>query len=548
MSKFLHGVPSFVQAVVAEFIDEGHFASHLRRMRRIYAERHEALCDGGAAAPRRTPRHRAEPERAAHDRAPRAPDCRRPRWRRRRAQRNITVSPIGRFALARVPARGLVLGFGGVRPPDIEAGVACWPRCSSGSSGTEWRVPSASEWTCRASVRLWHLHLHADRSGICPYPVMTTFDYIVVGAGSAGCVLARRLTDSGRHTVLLLEAGGSDRRLHVQMPIGYGKCFYDPRVNWMYRTEPEATLGGRAGYWPRGKVLGGSSAINAMVFVRGQPARLRRVGARGQSRLGLARRAALLPQDGGQRLRRRCVARGRRPVRHDRHQRAGRIRCAQPFLRAGEQAGYPRNRDFNGADPGRRGLLRDRRARRPARVGGHAPTWHPARARQPRAWRPHAHATRVDFAGTRATGVTYAQGGTRARAQRDARGDPVRGRHQFAAAAAALRRRRAATRCAGWASRVVRDAPAVGEHLQDHLCIDYLYRARVPTLNEVLRPWHGKLRVGLRYLARAAGRSRCRSTRPAASCARGPELDRPDMQLYFSPLSLHRAPTGGDAR
>ncbi len=100
---------------------------------------------------------------------------------------------------------------------------------------------------------------------------MNAFDYIIVGAGSAGCVLADRLTANGRHRVLLLEAGGSDQRFWVQVPIGYGKCFFEPRVNWMYRTEPEAALAGRSGYWPRGKLLGGSGAINAMVFVRGQP-------------------------------------------------------------------------------------------------------------------------------------------------------------------------------------------------------------------------------------------------------------------------------------
>ncbi|MBM3573256.1 MAG: FAD-binding protein, partial [Alphaproteobacteria bacterium] len=98
---------------------------------------------------------------------------------------------------------------------------------------------------------------------------MTDADFIIVGAGSAGCVLAHRLSESGAYKVLLLEAGGSDRRPWIQLPIGYGKSFFDPRVNWMYRTEPEPTLAGRSGYWPRGKVLGGSSSINAMVYFRG---------------------------------------------------------------------------------------------------------------------------------------------------------------------------------------------------------------------------------------------------------------------------------------
>src|SRR3954462_8555929 len=103
-------------------------------------------------------------------------------------------------------------------------------------------------------------------------PSTMEFDFIMGGAGSAGCVLANRLTACGRYRVLLLEAGGADRRLSLRVPIGYGRSFYDPSVNWMYKTEPDPGLGGREGYWPRGKVLGGSSAINAMVFIRGQPA------------------------------------------------------------------------------------------------------------------------------------------------------------------------------------------------------------------------------------------------------------------------------------
>ena len=96
------------------------------------------------------------------------------------------------------------------------------------------------------------------------------FDFIIVGAGSAGCVLADRLSKSDWCSVLVIEAGGSDRRFMIRMPIGYGHSFYNPRVNWMYSTVPQPSLSGRSSYWPRGKVLGGSSSINAMVFVRGQ--------------------------------------------------------------------------------------------------------------------------------------------------------------------------------------------------------------------------------------------------------------------------------------
>src|SRR5262245_40300526 len=95
-------------------------------------------------------------------------------------------------------------------------------------------------------------------------------DFIIVGAGTAGCLIANRLTKSGKNKLLLIKAGGSARRFMIRMPIGYGLSFYNSLINWRYETGPQAALGGRTSYWPRGKVLGGSSSINAMVFARGQ--------------------------------------------------------------------------------------------------------------------------------------------------------------------------------------------------------------------------------------------------------------------------------------
>ncbi|HIG37415.1 MAG TPA: choline dehydrogenase, partial [Oceanospirillaceae bacterium] len=109
-----------------------------------------------------------------------------------------------------------------------------------------------------------------ERVGSVKQPAI--YDYIIIGAGSAGCVLANRLSANPKHKVLLLEAGPSDRRFYIQMPIGYGKTFYQPKVNWMYQSEASEGLNGRASYWPRGKTLGGSSSINAMVYVRGNAA------------------------------------------------------------------------------------------------------------------------------------------------------------------------------------------------------------------------------------------------------------------------------------
>ncbi|MHC2275112.1 choline dehydrogenase-like flavoprotein [Bradyrhizobium diazoefficiens] len=96
------------------------------------------------------------------------------------------------------------------------------------------------------------------------------FDYIIVGAGSAGCVLANRLSADGKHSVLLLEAGPKDSNIWIHVPLGYGKLFKEKSVNWMYQTEPEPELKGRQVFQPRGKTLGGSSSINGLLYVRGQ--------------------------------------------------------------------------------------------------------------------------------------------------------------------------------------------------------------------------------------------------------------------------------------
>src|SRR5215470_13598777 len=99
-----------------------------------------------------------------------------------------------------------------------------------------------------------------------------TFDYIVAGAGSAGCVIAARLSENGKHRVLLLEAGPKDTSPWIHMPMGYAKLFANPQLNWMYESEPEPELDNRTMYQPRGKVLGGTSSINGMVYMRGNPA------------------------------------------------------------------------------------------------------------------------------------------------------------------------------------------------------------------------------------------------------------------------------------
>ncbi|MEQ1615708.1 MAG: GMC family oxidoreductase N-terminal domain-containing protein, partial [Hyphomicrobiaceae bacterium] len=300
------------------------------------------------------------------------------------------------------------------------------------------------------------------------------FDYIVVGAGSAGCVLANRLTANGRHSVLLLEAGGSDQRFWLQVPIGYGMSFFNPRVNWMYRTEPEAALAGRSGYWPRGKVLGGSSAINAMVFIRGQRADFDEWRAAGNPGWGWD---DVLPyfkklEDNGNGADEWRATGGPMHVSDvspDLHP------LCQTYLRAGEQAGLTANRDFNGATVEGVGLyqITTLNGRRMSAARAYL---HPARRRPSLRVETHAHATRITFAGTQATGVEYRQGGEMrsARARREvilAAGSintPLLLQGSGVGPANLLR---------GFGIDVVCDLPAVGRNLQDHLCVDHLYRS-----------------------------------------------------------------------
>jgi choline dehydrogenase len=370
---------------------------------------------------------------------------------------------------------------------------------------------------------------------------MGPFDYVIVGAGSAGCVLAHRLTQDARHRVLLLEAGGSDRRLRVQVPIGYGLSFHDPRLNWRLFTEPEAALAGRRGYWPRGKVLGGSSAINAMVYIRGQAADFERWRAEGNPGWGWdgvlpyyqrmehfdARPDALRGHDGPLRIS--DVSDQVHPL------------CAS-FLRAGAELGLPHNAGFNG--PSAEGVgLYEITMHGGRRMSSARAYLHPALSRPNLVLRTQAQATRIEFEGTRAVALHYRHRGASHRA--------AFGRELILSAGAVHSPLLLQASGVGPAALlqslglpVVLDQPAVGRHLQDHLCIDHLYRARVPTLNQDLRPWSGRLRAALRYLATRRGPLSLSVNQGGGFVRSMPAAAQPDLQLYFSPLSYTRAAQG----
>jgi choline dehydrogenase len=375
---------------------------------------------------------------------------------------------------------------------------------------------------------------------------MGDYDYIVVGAGSAGCVLANRLSADAAQRVLLLEAGGSDRTPWIQVPIGYGRTFNDPRYNWMYEAQSDPALDNRRTFWPRGKVLGGSSSINAMVYVRGQPGDFddwRDAGNPGWSY------AEVLPWF-------------RKLEDHDLgasefHGVGGPVHVSDVsasvhplcgvFLEACTSRGIPRTADFNGAHTEGAGLwqvtIKDG-----VRVSCANAYLRPVMGqRRNLEVRLRAHATRIVFDGRRASGVEYLHGGTR---------QVAHARREVLIAAGAVNSPQLlelsgigqGERLQRFGITVIADTPAIGEGLQDHLAVSYFYRSRVPTLNEQLAPFLGKVRAALRYALTRRGPLAMSVNQAGAFVRSRPELTRPNLHIYFNPASYSTTTLGSRRR
>ena len=371
--------------------------------------------------------------------------------------------------------------------------------------------------------------------------ISAQYDFIIVGAGSSGCAVAHRLTESGRYRVLLLEAGPSDRNFWIQMPIGYGKSFYNARVNWMYSSEPVPGLQGRTNYFPRGKVLGGSSSINAMVYSRGQSADFDAWEAQGNPGWGWrdvlpyyrrmedhALGESALHGAGGP-VHVSDISREAHPLTH-------------AYVQAGQEAGLRFNPDLNGATQEGVGYFQINTRDGFRMSTARAYLW-PARRRPNLVVETDALATGILFEGQRAVGIAYEKGGAalEAHAGRDIilAGGSINSPQLLQLSGVGP-----ADVLKASGIQVRHESPAVGQHLQDHLCLDYVYRSKRPSLNDELRPWLGRMAVGLRYVLARRGPLSLSVNQGGGFIRTDPAVDRPNVQLYFSPLTYERAAPG----
>jgi choline dehydrogenase len=363
------------------------------------------------------------------------------------------------------------------------------------------------------------------------------FDYVIVGAGSAGCVLANRLSADGRDSVLLLEAGPRDTNLWIHVPLGYGRLFKEKTVNWMYQTEPEPGLDGRSVFQPRGKVLGGSSSINGLLYIRGQHEDYDRWRQHGNHGWGFD---DVLPYF--------KKAEDQHRGADDFHGIGGPLPVSDlghpdplsaAFIAAAAEAGLPVNRDFNGASQEGAGFFQTT-TRHGRRASAAVAYLRPAKGRHNLRVETAALAQRIVFAGHRAVAVEYRQAGSlrTARARKEilvsggAFNSPQLLQLSGVGSAELLRKH---------GIDVVLDAPGVGHDLQDHMQVRVVMRcSQRITLNDIVNHPVRKILMGLRYAAFRTGPLTIAAGTSGAFFKTNPRLATPDIQIHFLPFSTDK--------
>jgi choline dehydrogenase len=364
------------------------------------------------------------------------------------------------------------------------------------------------------------------------------FDYIVVGAGSAGCVLANRLSADGRHKVLLLEAGPKDNYLWIHIPIGYGKTMFHKAYNWGFYTDPEPNMKNRRIYWPRGRGLGGSSSINGLIFVRGQ-----REDYNHWAQLGNAGWDwnSVLPYF----MKSEHNSRGSNATHSDKgplwsSDIGGKHELMEAIIRGANELGVPRNDDFNSGDQEGVGYYQ-LFTHNGWRISSAVAYLKPARDRANLRIETDAHTTGVILEGRRAVGVRYMQNGVarEARAAREvilsagALQSPQLLQLSGIGPASLLQRH---------GIGVVHDLPGVGQNLQDHLQLRLMYKVSKPiTTNDDLRTLFSQAKIGLQWLLTRTGPLGIGINQGGLFTKILPGSETPDIQFHFGTLSADMA-------
>jgi choline dehydrogenase len=368
------------------------------------------------------------------------------------------------------------------------------------------------------------------------------FDFIIVGAGSTGCVLANRLSADGRYTVAIVEAGGKDHSPWIHIPVGYFKTIKNPSLNWMYRTEADKGLNGRSLNWPRGKTLGGSSSINGLLYVRGQAQdydNWRQMGNTGWSWedvLPLFKRAEAWEGGGDQ-------WRGDDgPLSVTKSRKSWKI--VDAWVKAAQEAGFAYNHDYNGKKQDGVGYFQ-LTARNGLRCSSAKAYLSPVRNRHNLRIFTNFLTGKVEFEGRRAVAIS----GTR-------NNQPVtlKARREIILSAGAIGSPQIMMLSGIGPGKhlrekgieVVLENKSVGKNLQDHLQARPVYKCSVPTINTRTRGMFNQAKIAIEYALYRTGPMTMAASLGTGYLKTRPELETPDIQFHIQPFSAENPTTGVD--